>query len=403
MTHGVVPHSRPSAPAVKCLLVDDLEENLMALESLLEREGLEILKAQSGPAALELLLQHEVALALVDVQMPEMDGFQLAELMRGNKRTRDIPIIFVTAGNRDLNHVFQGYDAGAVDFLFKPVEPQILKNKAETFFRLYEQRQELSRHVEVIRQAQAERERLTRELEETLRFNETFVAVVGHDLRNPLNAIVMGGEIMKRNAEHGEIKLPVVNQIRSSALRMRKMLDDLSDLALARLGGGIPIAREPVDLASLSRRLIAELQTGHPERVIELTTQGNLVDNLDGARLQQVLGNLLGNALKHGAPATHVLVTLDGSSRSQIVLAVHNQGHIPDELLPNVFHPFLSGQRERARGDGLGLGLFIVKQLAEAHGGSVCVESTPQTGTTFRVQLPRSPVVNASVLSVART
>jgi len=389
---------------VKCLLVDDLEENLMALESLLERDGLEILKAQSAREALELLLVHEVALALVDVQMPDMDGFQLAELMRGNRRTRDIPIIFVTAGSRDLNHVFQGYDAGAVDFLFKPVEPQILKNKAETFFRLYEQRQELARHVEVIQQGQAERDRLTQELEETLRFNETFVAVVGHDLRNPLNAIVMGGEILNRHAQSGTpINQNVVNQIRSSALRMRKMLDDLSDLALARLGGGIPIVREPVDLLGLSRRLIAELKTGHPDREIELTVEGSLLGSWDGARLQQLIGNLLGNALKHGEPSTPVVLSLNGTGRADVAISVHNRGHIPEPLLPNVFQPFLSGRRERARGDGLGLGLFIVRMLAEAHGGSVGVESSTEAGTTFHVRLPRTASSTLSAPSELRT
>ena len=111
---------------VKFLLVDDVEENLLALEGLLRRDGLELLKARSGPEALELLLVHDVALALLDVQMPVMDGFELAELMRGTERTRRIPIIFVTAGGIDSQRLFRGYETGAVDFLFKPIEPHIL-------------------------------------------------------------------------------------------------------------------------------------------------------------------------------------------------------------------------------------------------------------------------------------
>src|SRR6201993_5236200 len=129
---------------VKCLLVDDLDENLLALSALLRREDVEILQARSGAEALELLLVQDVALALLDVQMPDMDGFELAELMRGAERTKHVPIIFVTAGARDPRRVFKGYETGAVDFLFKPIEPMILKGKTDVFFELYRQRRELS-------------------------------------------------------------------------------------------------------------------------------------------------------------------------------------------------------------------------------------------------------------------
>ena len=121
----------PMTADVKCLLVDDVEENLLVLSALLRRDDVEILQARSGAEALELLLVHEVALALLDVQMPEMDGFELAELMRGSDRTRHVPIIFVTAGVRDYYRVFKGYETGAVDFLHKPIDPHIIKSKAE--------------------------------------------------------------------------------------------------------------------------------------------------------------------------------------------------------------------------------------------------------------------------------
>ena len=146
---------------VKCLLVDDLDENLLALSALLRRDDVQVLQARSGIEALELLLVHDVALAIIDVQMPGMDGFELAELMRGSERTRHVPIILVTAGVRDQHRLFQGYDTGAVDFLYKPIEPRILANKAEVFFQLYRQKQQLMQEL-------AERT-------ETLRLNEMFV------------------------------------------------------------------------------------------------------------------------------------------------------------------------------------------------------------------------------------
>src|SRR6201991_3742957 len=142
------------------LLVDDLEENLLSLEALLRRDGLVLLKARSGDEALELLLDHDVALALVDVQMPGLNGFELAELMRGNERTRRIPIIFLTAGNADGQRRFRGYEAGAVDFIQKPIESDILRSKADVFFELFRQRQqiaeqrdELEVHAEALREA----------------------------------------------------------------------------------------------------------------------------------------------------------------------------------------------------------------------------------------------------------
>ena len=129
---------------VPLLLVDDLAENLLSLEALLRRDNLLLLKARSGDEALELLLTHDVALALVDVQMPGLSGYELAELMRGNERTRRVPIIFVTAGTADGARRFRGYEAGAVDFIQKPIEPDILRSKVGVFVELYLQRQLLS-------------------------------------------------------------------------------------------------------------------------------------------------------------------------------------------------------------------------------------------------------------------
>src|ERR1700759_3473248 len=150
----------PILEPVHFLLVDDLEENLLSLEALLRRDGLTLLKARSGDEALELLLRHDVALALIDVQMPGLDGFELAELMRGNERPRRVPIIFVTAGSADRQRRFRGYEAGAVDFIYKPIEPDILRSKTEVFFELYRQRQqiatqrdELSAHTEALKEA----------------------------------------------------------------------------------------------------------------------------------------------------------------------------------------------------------------------------------------------------------
>src|ERR1700744_1476172 len=134
----------PADDPINFLLVDDLEENLLALEALLQREGLACLKARSGEEALELLLVGDFALALLDVQMPGIDGFQLAEFMRGSERSRHVPIIFLTAGTSDVQRRFRGYEAGAVDFIQKPIEPDIIRSKTRVFCDLYEQRRQIA-------------------------------------------------------------------------------------------------------------------------------------------------------------------------------------------------------------------------------------------------------------------
>src|SRR6202012_1772275 len=167
------------------LLVDDLEENLLSLEALLRRDGLVLLKARSGPEALELLLQYEIALALLDVQMPGMDGFELAELMRGNLRVRRVPIIFVTAGSDDRQRRFRGYEAGAVDFLHKPIESDILRSKADVFFELYRQKQQFIQQRDALKAS-------TDALEEADHRKNEFLATLAHELRNPLAPVRNG-------------------------------------------------------------------------------------------------------------------------------------------------------------------------------------------------------------------
>jgi two-component system sensor histidine kinase/response regulator len=373
-------------PPVKLLLVDDLDENLLALDALLRRDDLELLKARSGMEALELLLLNDVALALVDVQMPEMDGFELAELMRGSERTSRVPIIFVTAGAREPSRVFQGYDAGAVDFLFKPIDQHILRHKVETFVELHRQRLQLATQMEIIRKREEELKRVNQELSATLRLNETFVAAVGHDLRTPLNNVVMSAELLRSQlSTPGETR--VLQRLSASADRMSKMIDELFDLARARQAGGIPIARQSgVDLLAVAERIVGELSSSGRE--LTLDRRGDLRGDWDPDRLGQVLSNLVGNALRHGSAEGGVQIVLDGTDSQQLVVLVRNRGQISPDVMTCLFEPFRRGQQRAASKDGLGLGLFIVEQIVLAHGGTISAESVDAV-TTFRVVLPR--------------
>jgi len=362
-------------PPVKCLLVDDLEENLLALAALLQRDDIQILSARSGVQALDLLLSHEVALIILDVQMPEMDGFELAELIRGSERTRHVPLMFVTAANRDEHRIFKGYEAGAVDFLYKPIEPRMLLSKADTFFQLHRQKQQIAQELQ--------------QRTETLQMIEMFNAVLGHDLRNPLNAILTSAHVLQRRLAD-DIAQDTARRILSSGRRMARMIEDVLDVSRARLSGGIPLRREPTELLGLVQRVAREHQIACPDRTIELAHEGDLRGEWDVGRLAQVVSNLVGNALQHGDPEAPIRVQLQGASPEVVSIAVSNRGRIPPEVLPHIFEPFRGGvQRAAGGGERLGLGLFIVQEIVRAHQGSVSVRSGADQNTQFSVLLPR--------------
>jgi two-component system sensor histidine kinase/response regulator len=362
-------------PAIKILLVDDLDENLLALEALLRANDLELLRARSGREALELLLVHDVALALLDVQMPEMDGFELAELMRGSQRTRHVPIIFLTAGGHDAQRVFRGYEVGAVDFLFKPLDPVLLRHKVSTFVGL--NRQTLENKL------------LADELREMLRLNEMFVAAVSHDLRSPLSSMVMGAALLERELVD-PVSARVLSRIRSSADRMNGMLDQLYDLARVRLGGGIAIEPAKMSLHKLLDTVADELHLAHPEKRVAVECDGPTEGVWDVQRLGQVFTNLIGNALRYGTQSKPVRVSVRAGA-SEVAIDVHNGGAIDDDLRPHLFDPFRRGSGP-AR-DNLGLGLYIVRAIVVAHGGSIELSSSHEAGTTFCVTLPREAAI----------
>lgn len=234
------------------------------------------------------------------------------------------------------------------------------------------------------------RSRLVEELRETLRFSELFSGILAHDLRNPLNTVVMGTEILAKTVTDDRERR-TVDRMRSAETRMTRMIDQLLDLTLARSGGGIAIARAEMDLADLSRAIMSELAVAHPSRRIELTCAGETRGHWDHDRLAQVLSNLLGNALTHGEPDGVVAMRIDGGDSASVRVETHNLGTIPAELLPSLFDPFRRATPQKAPARGLGLGLYITKLVVDAHGGTVDVSSSADAGTRFGVTLPRGP------------
>ncbi|MET3709476.1 signal transduction histidine kinase [Sphingomonas trueperi] len=374
-----------SAPQpVKFLLVDDLDENLLALEALLRRDGLECLKARSGDEALELLLVHDVALALLDVQMPGMDGFELAEFLRGNERTRHVPIIFLTAGSADAQRRFRGYEAGAVDFLQKPIDAGILRSKSNVFFDLYEQRRQIIAQRD-------ELARLTQSLQLADRRKNAFLGMVGHELRNPIMAFGAGLHLLKRRPD-GEAGEQVRERMERQVGHMTRLIEDLLDVA--RIDQGKIVLRieridltEAVDLAvELSRPQIDA--RGH--RLTFDLPQAPLWLQADQARIAQVVSNLLSNAAKYTPEGGAIdLRVWEEADRVAIEIADTGLGISP-EMQGQVFDLFAQVDRNGEQADGLGIGLALVRQLVTLHGGTIVLkESVVGQGSTFRVELPR--------------
>lgn len=381
------------AEPIKFLLVDDLEANLQALVGLLRRDGLELLTARSGPEALEILLVHDIALALLDVQMPGMSGFELAELMRSTERTRKVPIIFLTAGMVDPQRRIRGYEKGAVDFLTKPIEGASLLNKATTFFDLARQRQELAESN--VKLAQADRRK------------DEFLAMLAHELRNPLAPLRNAAEILQTAGvsleEREQAQLILTRQIEN----MARMIDDLLDVSRIT-EGKIELRKRPVDLSVILHAAATLVRSDCAARGQTLTLALPEVPvflNADATRLEQVFGNLLTNASKYAGEGCHIKVSAERSGNDAVVQVSDDGAGIDPELLPRIFDLFVQASRtlDRQHG-GLGIGLTLVQRLVKLHEGSIEAQSAGLgQGSAFTVRLPVLPSLASAPPAVPLT
>ena len=422
------------------LIVDDLEENLVALEALLARDGLTFLRARSGEDALELLLTHEIALAMLDVQMPGMDGFELAEYMRGNERTRHVPIIFLTAGSADTQRRFRGYEAGAVDFIQKPIEADILRSKANIFFDLHQQRREILKQRDALaagskaladaagqlevqvrertaeledalarlRAETAERERA----EASLRQSQKMEAVgqltggIAHDFNNMLTGIMGSLDLMRRRIamqRYDELDR-FMDAATTSAERAASLTHRL--LAFSRRQS---LDLQPLEINALVQSMSELVERALPEQVkLELTLAPDLPTALaDANQLENAILNLALNArdaMREGGSLTiatqrtdvlaHEIDTApDLPAGEFLIVSVTDTGTgIPPDVLDKVFDPFFT---TKPVGEGTGLGLSMVYGFAQQSGGAVTIESEQGRGTCVKLYLPITSAIAA--------
>ena len=388
---------------VNILLVDDRSENLLALESILEGMPLNIFKADSGNEALGLVLSNDFALVLMDVQMPDMDGYETAEIMRGNERTRSIPIIFVTAISKKEKNIFRGYEAGAVDFLFKPVDPEILISKVKIFTSLYQQKaiiqkqlSDLTDYKMKLEIAVKETSQLAKQAEQANKAKSEFLANMSHEIRTPLNAIIGMAELL------GETQLSqeqeqYVRVFNSAGENLLALINDILDLSKVE-AGHIVIEETEFSLEDVLVSVCDTLSLKAHGKNLELNSRiapGTLAGRIgDPTRLRQILLNLVGNSIKFTSVG-EVSMNISMQPSGKLLFEVSDTGiGIPSDKLDLIFESFEQADSSTTRNfGGTGLGLAISRRLVELMGGSIKVESTLGAGSTFSfaVDLPENP------------
>ncbi|MHB1248237.1 MAG: hybrid sensor histidine kinase/response regulator [Polaromonas sp.] len=385
----------------KILIVDDLPENLLALDALIRQDDRIVLQAQSGEAALALLLEHEFALAILDVQMPGMNGFELAKLMRGTEKTRHIPIVFVSAAGKESNYAAWGYESGAVDFLYKPLDLYAVKGKVNVFVELYRQRQETRRQVQALEKSRQEQEMLLRQLQTTqgelqraIRMRDDFMSVAAHELLTPLNTLFLEAQLRKVELDRGNTAIfdaaylqKMVDHDQRQIKSIMRLIDDMLDISRIR-SNRLAIRPRQVELSALLARVVGNLAHQAAAAGVRITLQADqpVTGFWDEFRIEQVLINLLTNTLRHGnaQPVEVRLTALDDGAR----IDVRDQGPgIAAQDQQRIFEQFERAVEPGGPG-GLGLGLYISRQLVQAHGGTLSVQSQPGDGSVFTVTLP---------------
>jgi signal transduction histidine kinase len=372
----------------KCLLVDDLEENLISLKALLSVEDVEIVTASSGIEALDLLLKNEFALALLDVQMPGMDGFELAEIMRSTERTKVIPIIFVTAGTSDAQRVFKGYEAGAVDFLQKPLSPKIVMSKVKVFLELYRQRILLEQKLEKIKETETY-------LQNALKSRDEFLSIASHELNTPLTSLKMQIQITNRlrqkNGDEVAFSPEKMSRFMAhtdrSVDRIIHLVNDMLDISRVATGR-LSLNRTEIDLSLLVGEVAERLKPFMDLANCELSidSEEELLGFWDKFRIEQVLTNLLINAAKY-APDFPVRIQVSRDGDFAVVRVVDHGPGISKENQLKIFERF-ERVTDSESVSGLGLGLFISKEIIQMHQGTLSVESELGNGSTFTIKIP---------------
>jgi len=393
----VAPQSDPEDDRVNILLVDDQPANLLALEAMLQGLGQNLIKAESGREALKWLLTHEFAVILLDVKMPEMDGFETATLIHQRDKSRHTPIIFLTAAEKSETQTVRGYAVGAVDYLVKPVVPEFVRSKVSVFVELAKKTELLRRQARLLqdsgqeaRELAAARADLVRDLEHKNRELESFSYAVSHDLRAPLRRIESFARALTES-QAGKLDATGVrflDRIREASQQMSQLIDDV--LHLSRLTRA-ELRDQELDLSALVGMILERLKEAEPERHVEVKIRPGVIATGDAQLLRIALHNLLENAWKFTGkqPAARIEFGVTNIGGEPTFFVRDNGAGFDMSYVERLFGPF---QRLHLTSEfpGTGIGLATVQRIIHRHGGRVWAEGTVGQGATFHFTIGRS-------------
>jgi two-component system sensor histidine kinase/response regulator len=391
------PSDRPSrySDQVNILLVDDQPANLLALEAMLQGLGQNLIKAGSGREALKWLLTHDVAVILLDVKMPDMDGFETAALIRQRDKSRDTPIIFLTAADKTHTEAVRGYAVGAVDYLVKPVVPEFVRSKVSVFVELAKKSEQLRRQAEQLRESeQAARDlaearaELVRELEHKNQELESFSYAVSHDLRGPLRRIEAFSRAVLDTQDHLDADgRRYFDRIQEASRQMSQLIDDVLHLSKVTRA---ELRSQEVDLSALALSILERLREGEPARAVESKVRPAVVAQGDGQLLRIALVNLLENAWKFTArqPDARIEFGMTSVAGEPTYFVRDNGAGFDMAYVDRLFGPF---QRLHLASEfpGSGIGLATVRRIIHRMGGRVWAEGLVGQGATFSFTLGR--------------